>query len=268
MQRNDILYQTYVEILRRELIPAMGCTEPIALAYCAAKARAVLGVRPQKILIEASGNIIKNVKSVIVPNTNGEKGIEAAAGIGIIAGNADVGLEVLSQVTEEQKTVFKEYMKTAEFQVKQAESDLLLDIRVSVYSRDSYAIVRIVHSHTNISYIEKDGTILLNKEIQEQIKSDSPDYSLLTVQEIYNFAQTADIADVKTMLDRQIAYNTAISEEGLKHNYGANIGSVLIETYGVDVRNRAKAKAAAGSDARMNGCELPVIINSGSGNRV
>ncbi|MCI8490362.1 MAG: serine dehydratase subunit alpha family protein [Lachnospiraceae bacterium] len=267
MQRNDTLYQTYIDILKQELVPAMGCTEPIALAYCAAKARAILGRQPQKVLIEASGNIIKNVKSVIVPNTNGEKGIEAAAGIGITAGNADAGLEVLSQVTEEQKAEFKEYMKTAKFQVKQAERDLLLDIRVSVYSQDSYAVVRIIHSHTNIAYIEKDGNILLNQEIQKQAESDTPDYSLLTVQEIYHFAQIADIADVKSVLDRQIAYNTAISEEGLKNNYGANIGSVLIETYGTDVRNRAKAKAAAGSDARMNGCELPVVINSGSGNQ-
>lgn len=267
MQRNDTLYQTYIDILKQELVPAMGCTEPIALAYCAAKARAILGRLPQKVLIEASGNIIKNVKSVIVPNTNGEKGIEAAAGIGITAGNADAGLEVLSQVTEEQKAEFKEYMKTAKFQVKQAERDLLLDIRVSVYSQDSYAVVRIIHSHTNIAYIEKDGNILLNQEIQKQAESDTPDYSLLTVQEIYHFAQIADIADVKSVLDRQIAYNTAISEEGLKNNYGANIGSVLIETYGTDVRNRAKAKAAAGSDARMNGCELPVVINSGSGNQ-
>lgn len=267
MERNDLLYRTYVEILERELVPAMGCTEPIALAYCAAKARAVLGSRPQRVVIEASGNIIKNVKSVIVPNTDGQKGIEAAAAIGIVAGNEDMGLEVLSAVTDEQKAAFLDYMENAEFQVKKAESDLLLDIIVRVFDGDSYAVVRIAHSHTNIVYIEKDGKVLLDKGISEDIEQDVPDYSLLTVEKIYDFAQTVDINDVKPILDRQISYNTAISEEGLKRDYGANIGSVLMETYGDGVRNRAKAKAAAGSDARMNGCEMPVIINSGSGNQ-
>lgn len=267
MERADIRYQTYVDILKRELIPAMGCTEPIALAYCAAKARAVLGEKPQKIIVEASGNIIKNVKSVTVPNTNGEKGIKAAAAIGIIAGREELELEVLSHVLEEQKTEFSEYMKTAEFWVKQAESDLLLDIIVRVYQGDSYAVVRIANSHTNVVYIEKDGKILLDKGVDEQTEQDIPDYSLLSVQGIYDFAQMVSIEDVKPILDRQILYNTAISEEGLKKNYGANIGSVLLETYGDDIKNRAKAKAAAGSDARMNGCELPVIINSGSGNQ-
>lgn len=267
MERYDTCYQTYIEILKRELVPAMGCTEPIALAYCAAKARAVLGELPRKVIVEVSGNIIKNVKSVVVPNTNGEKGIEAAAGIGIVAGRADSELEVLSHVTGEQKAEFQEYMKTAEFLVKQAESDLLLDIIVRVYSGESYAVVRIANSHTNLVYIEKNGNILLDKGISEQTEQDVPDYSLLSVQGIYDFAQMVSPGEVREVLDRQIAYNTVISEEGLKGDYGANIGSVLLETYGDDVRNLAKAKAAAGSDARMNGCELPVVINSGSGNQ-
>lgn len=267
MDQQDVRYQTYIEILKKELVPAMGCTEPVALAYCAAKARAVLGQRPQRVVIEASGNIIKNVKSVIVPNTDGRKGIEAAAAIGIVAGREDLELEALSLVTEEQKVDFQVYMETAEFSVRQAESSRLLDMTVRVYREDSYAVVRIADTHTNIVHIEKDGKILLHKETGEQTRQDIPDYSLLTVQGIYDFAQSVDMDAIQPILEKQILYNTAISAEGLKKDYGANIGSVLLETYGSDVRNRAKARAAAGSDARMNGCELPVIINSGSGNQ-
>ncbi len=267
MEQKDKYYQTYIEILKRELVPAMGCTEPIALAYCAAKARAVLGEMPQKVIIKASGNIIKNVKSVIVPNTNGKKGIEAAAAIGIVAGREDLELEVLSHVTEEQKIDFMKYMETTEFSVKQAESDFLLDIIVKVYGNEKDALVRIANTHTNVVRIERNGEILLDRGTEEQIEQDKPDYNLLSVQEIYNFAQIVDLDEVKPILERQIRYNTIISAEGIKGNYGANIGSVLLETYGDDVKNRAKAKAAAGSDARMNGCELRVIINSGSGNQ-
>ena len=267
MDQQDVRYQTYIEILKKELVPAMGCTEPVALAYCAAKARAVLGQRPQRVVIEASGNIIKNVKSVIVPNTDGRKGIEAAAAIGIVAGREDLELEALSLVTEEQKADFQVYMETAAFSVRQAESSRLLDMTVRVYREDSYAVVRIADTHTNIVHIEKDGKILLHKETGEQTRQDIPDYSLLTVQGIYDFAQSVDMNAIQPILEKQILYNTAISAEGLKKDYGANIGSVLLETYGSDVRNRAKARAAAGSDARMNGCELPVIINSGSGNQ-
>ena len=267
MEKHDEKYQTYVEIMKRELIPAMGCTEPIALAYCAAKARAVLGSIPEKIVIEASGNIIKNVKSVIVPNTNGRRGIEAAAAIGIIAGHEESGLEVLSQVSEKQKEEFMEYMQKASFFVKKAESDLLLDIIVKVYKGDSRASVRVANTHTNVVHIEKDGHVIFDQSVGEEIEQDMPDYNMLSVRDIYEFAQKVDLDDVKDILERQISYNTAISEEGLKGDYGANIGSVLLETYGDDVRNRAKAKAAAGSDARMNGCELPVVINSGSGNQ-
>ncbi|MDO4941705.1 MAG: L-serine ammonia-lyase, iron-sulfur-dependent, subunit alpha [Lachnospiraceae bacterium] len=267
MEQKDKCYQVYIEILKRELVPAMGCTEPIALAYCAAKARAVLGEIPQKVVVEASGNIIKNVKSVIVPNTNGEKGIEAAAAIGIVAGREDLELEVLSHVTEEQKAEFLKYLKTAEFSVRQAESSLLLDIIVTAYSNGAYASVRIANMHTNIVHIVKNGKTIFEKEIKEQREQDVLDYSLPSVRGIYDFAMSVDLEDVKEVLNRQVQYNTAISAEGLAGNYGANIGSVLLETYGDDIKNRAKAKAAAGSDARMNGCEMPVIINSGSGNQ-
>lgn len=267
MNQTDIRYHTYIDILKKELVPAMGCTEPVALAYCAAKARAVLGVQPTRVEVELSGNIIKNVKSVIVPNTDGAKGIEAAAAIGIIAGNADLALEVISAVTDEQKQKFREYLRTVNIHVRQAPGDLLLDICVHVYNGDNNAVVRIANEHTNIVYIEKNGTVLLDKHTAAEETLESLDYSLLSVEGIVDFALSVDLSAVKGVIHRQIEYNTAISQEGLQGNYGANIGSVLLSTDGTGVKTRARAKAAAGSDARMGGCELPVIINSGSGNQ-
>ncbi len=270
MMNIDIKYQTYLAILEQQLVPAMGCTEPIALAYCGAKARAVLGKLPVRVTIELSGNIIKNVKSVIVPNTNGQKGIETAVAIGIIAGDENLRLEVLSKVTEEQKQQLLIYKETAEFSVKKSESEYLLDIFIRVWSEDGEnAAVRIVNEHTNIVFVEKNGTVLMKKEIvslMEQ-KKDDLDYSLLTIEDIFEFAQTVDLKLVEAVLERQITYNMAISEEGLQNNYGANIGSVLMNSEQPNIKTRAKARAAAGSDARMSGCELPVVINSGSGNQ-
>lgn len=267
MEKSDIRYKTYVDILERELLPAMGCTEPIAIAYCAARARALLGCIPDSVLIEASGNIIKNVKSVIVPNTNGAKGIEAAAAAGIIAGKEELKLEVLSQVTDEEKEKLAAYLKTASIYVRPADSPFILDVSVTVKKDGSQAKARIINEHTNIVLLEKDGEVLYQGELSEQASTDMPDYSLLTVEGIVDFSDTADLSDVRELLDRQIAYNTAISQEGLRGSYGANIGKVLLKEYGTDVKNRAKAAAAAGSDARMNGCEMPVVILSGSGNQ-
>ena len=267
MEKSDIRYKTYVDILKRELLPAMGCTEPIAIAYCAARARALLGCIPDSVLIEASGNIIKNVKSVIVPNTNGAKGIEAAAAAGIIAGKEELKLEVLSQVTDEEKEKLAAYLKTASIYVRPADSPFILDVSVTVKKDGSQAKARIINEHTNIVLHEKDGEVLYQGELSEQASTDMPDYSLLTVEGIVDFSDTADLSDVRELLDRQIAYNTAISQEGLRGSYGANIGKVLLKEYGTDVKNRAKAAAAAGSDARMNGCEMPVVILSGSGNQ-
>lgn len=267
MNREDVTYQTYVEILKRELIPAMGCTEPIAIAYCAAKARAALGELPDQVKIEVSGNVIKNVKSVIVPNSGGGRGIETAAALGIVAGKEDLGLEVLSRVTDEEKKLLEPYIKAAAFTVCPLESDYLLDIIVTVKKGEAEAKVHIANEHNNIILIEKNGKILFQKEVNEQKDENLPDYSLLSIEKIYDFALTVDLDDVKEVLDRQIEYNCAISDEGLRGDYGANIGRVLLSEYGDGVENRAKAKAAAGSDARMNGCELPVVINSGSGNQ-
>lgn len=267
MNRDDLCYKTYVEILNRELVPAMGCTEPIAIAYCAAKARSVLGELPDLVWVEVSGNIIKNVKSVIVPNSGKRRGIEAAAAVGIVAGREDLELEVLSEVTREQQESLGAYLETARITVCPIDSDYLLDIAVKVQKGDDEAKVRIAKEHTNIVRIEKNGEVLFEKEVEEQDEENLPDYSLLSMKKIYDFALTADLDDVKEILDRQIGYNTAISEEGMRGDYGANIGRLLMTEYGDGIENRAKAKAASGSDARMNGCDLPVIINSGSGNQ-
>lgn len=269
MERNDPRYQAYVEILKEELIPAMGCTEPIALAYAAAKAREVLGVLPDSVQLQVSGSIIKNVKSVIVPNTGHLKGMEAAVAAGIIAGSAEKELEVISEVSEEKKSAIRDYLQTVPITIEHTEQGHVFDIVVTERCGQDYARVRIADYHTNICRIEKNGTVLyevplLDETVQEEARADR---SLLNMQDIWDFAETADLRDVADLLERQIRYNNAIAEEGLLGDYGANIGRVLLTTYGNDVSNRAKAKAAAGSDARMNGCELPVIINSGSGNQ-
>ena len=271
MKRSDIQYQDCVKILKEELLPAMGCTEPIAVAYCAAVARKTLGEAPDRVVVEASGNIIKNVKSVIVPNTGHLRGIPAAAAAGIVAGNPDKQLEVIAQVSEAQQGDIRTFMETVPIQVDIASSPLIFDIIITVYAGQAYARVRIANYHTNIVLIEKNGQVLQSSEIKDDSESDLTDRSFLSVELIYGFANTVDIEDVRQVLDVQIDYNMAISEEGLKNDYGANIGTVLLKS-GRDVmehggepalRLKARAMAAAGSDARMNGCELPVIINSG-----
>ena len=267
MTKDNEKYQAYVQILNEELIPAMGCTEPIALAYAAAKAREVLGCLPDRVCIGASGSIIKNVKSVIVPNTNHLKGIPAAAAAGIVAGNAEKELEVISGVTEEETKEIAEFLEHTEITVEHINNGCVFDIIVEVFHGEDKAKVRIANYHTNIVRIEKNGEILLNVPVAGESEEGLTDRSLLDMKSIWDFANTVDIEDIREVIGRQIEYNSAIADEGLKGNYGANIGSVLLDTYGNDVRTRAKARAAAGSDARMNGCELPVVINAGSGNQ-
>ena len=261
------LYQAYVNILKEELVPAMGCTEPIAVAYAAAIAKDTLGALPEKIELSVSGNIVKNVKSVVVPNTGGLKGIFASAAAGIIAGDAKKELEVIADVTPEQIVQISDYLNHAEFTISESQSGCIFDIGVRVIAGTHTAFTRISGYHTNIVRIEKDGEILLDKVGDGDTESHETDRSLLNVEQIVTFAEEADIADVYDTLKRQIDYNTAIAEEGLQHGYGAQIGRILLRSYGNTVQNRAKAMAAAGSDARMNGCELPVVINSGSGNQ-
>lgn len=267
MERTNEKYGAYIQILNEELVPAMGCTEPIALAYAAAKAREVLGSLPDSVEIGASGSIIKNVKSVIVPNTNHLKGIPAAATAGLIAGKAEKELEVIAEVSEEETVQMAEYLKNVPISVEHIDNGVTFDIIVLVKKEDSYAKVRIANYHTNIVLVEKDGEKLVDIPVEGETEEGLTDRTLLNMEDIWDFINSVDIADIKEVIGRQIEYNTAIAEEGLKGNYGANIGSVLLDTYGDDVRTRAKARAAAGSDARMNGCELPVIINAGSGNQ-
>ena len=268
MKRDDEKYQAYVQILKEELVPAMGCTEPIALAYAAAKAREVLGAVPDEVKVEASGSIIKNVKSVIVPNTNHLKGIPAAAAAGIIAGQADKELEVIAEVSDEQITRMKEFLENTKITVEHVDNGITFEIIVTLKKGDSYSQVRIANYHTNIVHIEKDHKVLLDIPVEGESEEGLTDRSLLDMKAIWDFINTVEVDDIREVISRQIEYNTAIADEGLKGDYGANIGSVLLDTYGdQDVKVRAKARAAAGSDARMNGCELPVIINAGSGNQ-
>lgn len=271
-------HKTYAQILREELTPAFGCTEPIALAYCAAKAREVLGQMPTEVIIEASGNIIKNVKSVIVPNTGGMKGIPAAAAAGIVAGDSKACLEVIAKVTPEKQKEIAEYLKNVPFSVKAMEDGDKLDIRVTVKAKGNSAVVRVSKHHTDIVYIARNGEVMLNEqddcecaqklaESQAAAAEQRADRSRLSIEGIVEYAKTADLSTVSDLLNRQIEYNYNIAQVGVKEDWGANVGSVLLDTYGEDVRTKARAYAAAGSDARMSGCELPVVINSGSGNQ-
>ena len=266
MALTDLKYAQYLKILHEELIPAMGCTEPIAMGYAAAKAREVLGALPDKIDIVISGNIIKNVKSVIVPNTGGLKGITAAIAAGAVAGNADRQLEVLADVKEDEIPKIAQFMESCAMAVMKSESDKLLDIDLHMYRGRDNVRLRITDFHTNIVLIEKNGQVLLKKE-STSADGGETDRGVLNVRDIIEFAESVDIEDVRDLLEKQIEYNCAISEEGLHGEYGASVGKTLLETRGEDVRVRARAQAAAGSDARMSGCEMPVVIVSGSGNQ-
>ena len=269
MQKTDPRYQHFVQILREELVPAMGCTEPIALAYGAAKAREVLGRMPERVLIEASGNIIKNVKSVVVPNTGGLKGIEAAAVAGIVAGRAERVLEVISEVTDEEKTAMRLYLAKHDVQVMPAQGDVVFDIIITLEAGEDWVRLRIADYHTNIVLIERNGEVLLSSgKVSEKAEMKGlTDRSCLSVEAAMDFADTCNLQDVRELVERQIAYNYAIAEEGMNNRWGANIGKTLRVHYGDDVKTRARYMAAAGSDARMSGCEMPVIIVSGSGNQ-
>lgn len=267
MKKEDIKYGSYVQILKEELVPAMGCTEPIALAYGAAKAREVLGTMPDRVVIGASGSIIKNVKSVIVPNTNGLKGIPAAATAGIVAGKSEKKLEVIAEVTPEEIVGMRTFMDIVPIEVHHFHNGLTFDIIVTVYKGESYAKVRIVNFHTNIVHIEKDGEILHKIEVEGESEEGLTDRSFMNLADILDFANTVAIEDIEPTIARQIEYNTAIAAEGMTGKWGSAVGKTLMDVYGDGILNRARAIAAAGSDARMNGCEMPVIINSGSGNQ-
>lgn len=265
MNKEDSLYSIYVQILKEELVMAMGCTEPIAISYACAKATQVLDHLPDRIVVKASGSIIKNVKSVIVPHTNGLKGIEVAAAAGALYGDADAKLEVLSGATREQIEELPEYVQNTNITVQHIEQGHVFDLEIHVYYEQEHASVRIVDTHTNIVQIEKNWQVIFeDKTTSLELKAD---HSALIMKQIWDFSQTVDIDDVKEILDRQITCNMAIANEGIHNSYGANIGHVILNMDSDCVKTKAKAYAAAGSDARMNGCELPVVINSGSGNQ-
>lgn len=261
------LYSAYVSILEEELLPAMGCTEPIAVAYAAALARRTLGTLPTAVDVRVSANIIKNVKSVVVPHTGGQRGIEAAVAAGIVAGNAERELEVIAEVAEDAVQEMRGYLANTPIRVSQAGSGYVFDIDIRVEGDGHTARARLAGNHTNVILLERDGAALFAREYHEQARAEQTDRTLLSVENIVSFADEVDVKDVRAVLERQIAFNTAISEEGLRGSYGASVGRVLLAAYGDSVHNRAKAAAAAGSDARMSGCELPVVINSGSGNQ-
>lgn len=262
---NKTQYDNYVKILKEELIPAMGCTEPIAIAFAAAKAREVLGVMPERMILRCSGNIIKNVKGVIVPNSGGQKGVEAAAILGAVAGNAELELQVISQVKQEDIDETRMLCSQGICICELEEGEENLFIRAELTTGEETAAVEIKTKHNHISKIEKNGQVIFE---QSDIETrESGDKSKLNIRDILEFANEVNLDDVKEIIIRQIEYNTAISEEGLNHNWSAQVGQTLLKLDHGDVRMRARAAAAAGSDARMNGCALPVVINSGSGNQ-
>ena len=264
-------YENYVTILHGELVPAMGCTEPIAIAYASSKAREILGEEVRHIHVSCSGNIVKNVKGVIVPNSGGQKGIEAAAILGAVGGDSSKELEVISSSTEAARALTRKLVRENLCDVSLAEDVPNLYIEVTAEGESHISTVRIENSHTNITLIKRDNQTIIerspeNLSVKEEEDS-SGDKSMMTLQGIIDFADTLELSDVEEIFDRQTEYNIRISQEGLDNKWGACIGKTMIETWGDDVRTCACARAAAGSDARMSGCPLPVIINSGSGNQ-
>lgn len=289
MSPHDPLYSLYLEILRTELVPATGCTEPIAIAYAAAVVRQTLQALPDRVLVQASGNLIKNVKSVYVPNTDGQRGMEAAVAIGLIGGDASRELEVIASVEPTQKVQAAEYLARGVIAVEYLDSTHPFDLKLTVYKDDHSAMIHLQDSHTNIVELTKDGAdvqwsagelrdekllptascLLPYSHCGSQPTPLTDDaYDQLSVKAILDFAQSVDLAEVESIIQAQIDCNMAIAEEGLRNRYGANVGKTILNAYGdADVKVRARAYTAAGSDARMGGCNLPVVINSGSGNQ-
>lgn len=265
---SDIQQKQAVQILHEELLPAMGCTEPIAIAYAAAVARETLGKAPARVEISVSGNIIKNAKSVVVPNTNGLKGIPAAAAAGIAAGQAERKLEVISSITERQQADIASFLKSCPIEVRASRGGAIFDIEIKVYAEGHSAEVEIRDFHTNIVRIEKDGQALpAENKTEMRGESGLTDRSFLSVESILDYARSCDLAEVRALLARQMQYNRAIAEEGMEHRWGAGIGRTIWDSAPENLRCRLRAAAAAGSDARMSGCEMPVVIVSGSGNQ-
>ena len=267
------IQSTYTAILREELVPAMGCTEPIAIAYAASILRHALGADPTALRVELSGNIIKNVKSVIVPATDGMHGIEAAVAAGIVAGCPDRKLEVLCALKPADAERIRDFLHTTTPAVSELDTkhpfELVMTGEAAVNGQVTTARVHLMDRHTNVVSVECNGEDLTDRYLwgESMTPVEPADRSLLNVQDIITYAEEVDLDEVKPLLERQIAMNMAIAEEGLRSEYGASIGRLLYNGGHCDLRTKARAYAAAGSDARMNGCELPVCIISGSGNQ-
>ena len=257
----------YIKLLKDELIPVNGCTEPVSIAYAASLARKYLGELPTKIEIFASRSIIKNVKAVVVPNTNGLRGVKAAVAIGVVGGNSDKHLLCISEVKKEQIKDIKDFLNNVPITVNMADSKLIFDIEIRMFSKANSVIVRIVDNHDNVVFVKKNDEIIIEKQIEGIEKVEISDKSILTVENIYDFVTNVDIEKVNDIIEKQIDCNLTIAEEGLKNPYGANIGKTLLSMGEPNLMTKAKAWAAAGSDARMSGCNMPVVINSGSGNQ-
>ncbi len=267
MKKGDHLYNQYLEILKEELRPAMGCTEPIALALAGAKARKTLGALPERIRLSVSGNIIKNVKSVVVPNTGGLHGMGAAVCAGILAGDADKELQVISAIPKERYGELKDYMDTVDLEITPATSSLIFDIDLTVEAGADRVRIRVINHHTNTVLLQKNGEILLERPVTESAEDALTDKSCLTVADIVEFADCVDIEDIRPTVGFQIEKNLEIAQAGLEFSWGANVGRVILRHQGDSPAKKAAAWAAAGSDARMSGCEKPVVIVSGSGNQ-
>ncbi|MDR2664936.1 MAG: L-serine ammonia-lyase, iron-sulfur-dependent, subunit alpha [Oscillospiraceae bacterium] len=264
--QRDRAAEAYIRILEEELIPSLGCTEPSSIAFAAARAREVLGDMPERCVVEVSGNMIKNARSVIVPNTGGMKGIKAAAAGGIIAGRAQAGLEVLEGVTQDDIAQITDYLRDHLIEVVHSENPEPLYVSVTLYRNADSARVTLVGDHLAVAAIERNGECVFVRSGTSEDER-AADCALLNIRDIFDFAQNADIEAVRPLIERQIACNCAISREGLENSWGANIGKAILNAFGSDIKMRAAASAAAGSDARMGGCDMPVIIVSGSGNQ-
>jgi len=265
---NEKIKEYYKSILLNELVPAMGCTEPIAIAYAAAKAREILGKMPNSIIVKCSGNIIKNVMGVVVPASDGMKGIDTSAVLGSIIGESHLKLEVLNAATSEDILRTKALINAGICSVELMEGVSNLNIIVESRYDDEYAIVEISHTHTNIVRVEKNGTSVYENgdNIIDRIHSKKNSYQM-SIKDIWEYSNTLEVPEIEKVISQQIDYNTRIAYEGLNNTYGVNIGSTLVKNFGSNVNVLAKALPAAGSDARMSGCALPVVINSGSGNQ-
>lgn len=264
--------QDFLAILKEELIPAMGCTEPIAVAYASALARDALGEMPIRADVAVSGNILKNVKSVVVPNTGGMKGIASAVAAGIVKGKAEKKLEVLSEVGKDDFAAIQNFQNSCKFTISKAKSGRVFDIEITLYSQENSSYCRIEGYHTNVVKLEKNGKVIFDAEKDLCVDVHGEEKSTckkeaLTIENIVKFVENVDVELLAPTVEKQIEYNMQIALEGLKNDYGACVGKVLLKAFGDDVHNLAKSTAAAGSDARMNGCSLPVVIVSGSGNQ-